>query len=152
MSSFLKKFFGKPTSDASPLYFKDGNAAFDYACRFLQSELREGNVVPALVLDAKEQLGADEQVVRMKDGTQMIAIRVCSSDGGFLALAGTLSESGPDLKPGDLVAWRAGKPIKREIPELNLDHRSNWVGVVLAKLKPEYALSRGWAIAEPFRQ
>jgi len=153
MANFLKSLFGVLKQPATrPLYFKDGAAAFEYACQFLHAELQESVVLPALVQDARDLLGAEEPIVRMKDGSQMLALRVCSKDGGFLVLAGTLSAVGPSLKPGDLVAWQAGKPITRESPELQKDPRSGWVGIALAQLKPEYIVGRGWAIQEPFRQ
>jgi len=150
MLGILKKLFS-PAATEAPLYFKDGRAAFEFACEFLKTELVNGAIIPALVEDAQQALGADEAVVTMQDGTQMLALRVCSADKGFLVLAGTLSASGPRLQPGDFVAWQAGKPIERESLDLQMDSRSKWVGIVLAKLKPEFNSARGWAIAEPFR-
>ncbi len=108
-------------------------------------------MLPALVLNAVEALGAENPVVILPNRTQMLALRVASKDGGFLVLAGSLSANGPSLHPGDLVAWHAGQPIEHETAELAKDPRSQWVGIVVAKLKPEYAFNKGWAIAEPFR-
>jgi membrane-bound inhibitor of C-type lysozyme len=149
MLGILKKLFS-PAAAEKRLYFKDGRCAFEFACEFLKTDLVAEAIIPALVDDAKEALGTDEAVAMMQDGTQILALRVCSTDNGFLVLAGTLSASGPRLKPGDLVAWRAGKPIECESLALQSDPRSKWVGIVLAKLKPQYQPGRGWAIEEPF--
>ena len=151
MVGFLKKLFSSPSSPTSPpLYFKDTNGAFEFACKFLQTELVAKATLPALVVDAAKELGADHPVALMPDGTQMLALRVSSTDGGFLVLSGTLSANGPRLQPGDLVAWHAGHQVPRETPELTVDPRSKWVGLVLAKFKPEYMNGRGWAIEMPF--
>jgi membrane-bound inhibitor of C-type lysozyme len=153
MAGFFRKFFSAAPSPAvaQPLYFKDGAAAFEFACSSLQCELVAKGMLPAVVLSAAETLGAETPVVIMPNGTQMLALCVASKDGGFLVLAGALSASGPSLRPGDLVAWHAGQPIERKAVELAKDPRSQWVGVVVAKLKPEYTFDKGWAIAEPFR-
>ena len=153
MASLFKKLFfsAKKPSPAHPLYFKDGAAAFEFACMTLQCELVAKAMLPALVVNAVDALGADTPVITMPNGTKMLALRIASKDGGFLVLAGSLSASGPTLQPGDLVAWHAGQPIERETTELTKDPRSQWVGIVVAKLKPEYTIGKGWAIAEPFR-
>lgn len=153
MANFLKKLFSSARSQSSahPLYFKNGSAAFEFACTSLQCELVAKAMLPALVVNAVDALGADTPIVTMSNGTQMLALRIASQDGGFLVLSGSLSASGPSLQPGDLVAWHAGGPIERETAELTKDPRSKWVGIVVAKLKPEYAIDKGWAIAEPFR-
>lgn len=108
-------------------------------------------MLPGLVVDAVDALGADTAVIVRPDGAQMLAVQVSSKDGGFLVLAGTLSQNGPRLQPGDLVAWHAGQQIERSSAELTRDPRSQWVGIVVAKLRPEYSSGRGWGIAEPFR-
>jgi hypothetical protein len=41
--------------------------------------------------------------------------------------ATTLGPQGPQLKPGDLVAWQASR----------FDKGSGWVGVIIGTLKPE---------------
>lgn len=152
MFNGLKKIFASGSRvQPAPLSFRDAQAALQFACESLQCDLAAGEILPALVPDATIALGADSPVVRLETGTQMVALRVASKDGGFLVLAGTLSSSGPSLASGDLVAWQAGKTMPRETAQLTKDARSRWVGIVLAKLRPEYTSGRGWAIAEPFR-
>jgi hypothetical protein len=153
MAGFFSRLFSSASapSQVQPLCFKDGAAAFEFACTSLQCDLAAKAMLPALVLNAVDALGAETPVVVMPNGTQMLALRVASKDGGFLVLAGSLSAGSPSLQPGDLVAWHAGQPIERETAELARDPRSQWVGIVVAKLKSEYTFGKGWAIAEPFR-
>ena len=148
MFGWLKKSKPLPSS-ALPLYFKDAQAAFGYACEFLKSDLSPGAVLPALVLDAAAAIGGGVAVKRQPDGTQVAMLRVCSKDGGYVVNASSATANGPSLQPGDLVAWQAGAPIeamKSQFP----DPRSSWGGLILAKLLPEYTMGRGWAIAQPF--
>lgn len=60
MVSFLKRLFSsaKNPSQAHPLYFKDGSAAFEFACTSLQCELVAKAMLPALVVNAVDALGA----------------------------------------------------------------------------------------------
>ena len=60
MFDWLKKSkTGTQSSAMQPLHFKDTDAAFTYACEYLQSELAAGAVLLALVLDAKTVGGAE---------------------------------------------------------------------------------------------
>ena len=58
----------KKTKTESPLYFKDSDAAFSYACDFLQCEFSTDAVIPALVLDART-VGGEVAVKAQPDGT-----------------------------------------------------------------------------------
>jgi hypothetical protein len=149
MFSWFKKSMSEaPASVAQPLRFKDSHAAFAYACEFLQSELTTGEVLPAIVLDAKT-VGGEVSVKRQPDGIQMVMLRVCSKDNGYMVIAATASNRGPELQPGDLVAWQAGAPIEALASQFP-DPRSKWGGLILAKLLPEYTMGIGWAIEQPF--
>lgn len=146
MFDWLKR--SKPSA-AQPLYFKDAQAAFAYACEFLQSELSAGAVLPALVLDAAAAIGGGVAVKRQPDGNQIAMLRVCSRDGGYVVIASSATPNGPSLQPGHLVAWQAGAPIAAMESQFP-DPRSCWGGLVVAKLQPEYTAGRGWAIAQAF--
>jgi len=119
------------------LPFKDGNAAIEYACRYLDCILSEGSLLPAVVIDAREEFGTDVVVKFETDGTQLATLRVASKDGGFTVPANTAGANGPKLRPGQLVAW---KPMKymRELGEQLGDTRSGWVGLIIGTLKLEY--------------
>ena len=143
MFDWLKKSKVPP-----PLRFKDSTAAFAYACESLLCEVSSGAVLPALVLDARTV--GDEVAVKVQpDGTQITMLKVCSKDNGFMVMASTASPQGPKLEPGNLVAWQAGSQVPA-LAALSPDSRSTWVGLVLAKLMPEYTNGRGWAIEQPF--
>lgn len=123
----------------SPLFFKDGHAAFEYSCKFMDCPLHEGAFLPAVVLDPRELLGSSTVVERQKDGNQVVMLKLASSDGGFVVFASTLGPNGPQLKPGDFVAWRAAKHSKEVATSVGAkDERSGWVGLILGTLKPEH--------------
>jgi hypothetical protein len=131
------------------LHFKDSLSAFAFACETLSSEISSGAVLSALVLDASEETGEGPAVKRESDGNQTAILKVCSSDGGFTSIAGSASPNGPTLRPGDLVSWRAIRRVEGRGVGYG-DERSEWIGMILARLKPEYEPGRGWAIELPF--
>ena len=102
---------------APPNVFASGAEALDYACKYLECPLRERSFLPALVVDARTR----------DDGYQVAELRVASADGGFIVSATTLGPQGPQLKPGDLVAWHASR----------FDESSGWIGLIIGTLKPE---------------
>ena len=97
--------------------FGSGAEALDYACKYLECPLRERSFLPALVVDARTR----------DDGHQVATLRIASADGGFMVSAATLGPQGPELKPGDLVAWQA----------VTYNGDSGWMGMIIGKLKPE---------------
>jgi hypothetical protein len=139
-----------PGHDPTVLPFKDANAAFAYACEFLDAKLQVGSVLPALVLDAGAQTGGGPPIRVQPDGNQIAVLRICSKDGGFVHLAATSGHLGPRLNPGDLVAWSALEYSLRLIRS-HEDARTLYNGLIVAKLKPEFKLDQGWAIEAPFR-
>lgn len=120
-----------------PLHFKDGGAALEYACKYLECPLNEGAFLPALVLDTHVLVGAAASVLTQQDGNQAAMLRVASRDGGFVVLASTAGPSGPRLQPGDLVAWCAGAHSP-DVAAVMTDSRSGWVGLIVGTLKPEH--------------
>lgn len=139
---FLKaRLSAKKESDAGSglLAFKDGVAALEYACKFMDCPLREGVSLPALVIDSRGILGETAGGQTLEDGNQIAVLRVASDDGGFLVLATTSGPKGPKLHVGDLVAWVA----VRHSPEVSAsmsskDPRSGWIGLIIGTLKPEH--------------
>lgn len=136
---FLKGRGAPSSGESPPLFFKDGAAAFEYSCKFMECPLHEGAFLPALVLDPREMFGASTAVQRQKDGNQAVMLKVASSDGGLVVFASTLGPKGPQLKPGDFVAWRAAKHSTEVAASMSAkDERSGWVGLILGTLKPEH--------------
>lgn len=121
-----------------PLHFKSGEAALEMACRYMNCSLNAGASLPALVLDSRALFGTEASVKVQENGTQLAMLRVASSDGGFLVAASTAGSNGPDLEPGQLVAWQA-MSFSREIADAGAnDKRFGWVGVIVGTLKPQF--------------
>ena len=142
MFEFFKR--KKPTRPSASenvipqLCFEDGNAALEYACKFMECPLGEGSFLPAVVLDSRELFDTQTAVKTQEDGNQLAMLRVASDDGGFLVAATTANPKGPKLQPGQLVAWTAMKHVP-EIAETTKDQRFGWVGLIVGTLKPEHA-------------
>jgi hypothetical protein len=152
MFDFFKR---KKTPSAStssvtvpPFFFKDGQAAIEYCCEYMECPLSEGCFLPALVLDARTEFGTAVAVKIQDDGNQIAIIRVASSDGGFKVAASTAGPKGPTLQPGQLVAWRAGKYVP-EVAQAAKEKRFGWVGIIEGTLKPEF-VNGGWIGGEKF--
>lgn len=153
MSYFKKLFSSNSRADSKKeLVFDSGKAAYKYACAYMDSTLREGVSIPALVVDAKEfasEIG--ESVKTESDLSQLVMIRVASKNGGFVIPAKTagstssvrpdlLSQSRsshghPNLKPGDLVSFTA-MSYSDEMAEAFGSQEAGWVGFITSKLEP----------------
>jgi hypothetical protein len=132
------------------LSFKDGKAAFIYSCEFMDCTLREGSMLPALVLDSREEFGTKTAIAVNDKGLQTCVLRVASDDGGFIVPAQTAGAKGPTLKPGMLVGWQAraySADIAKKSPD---DPRFGWIGFIVVVLKPDLDINKGWSIHAPF--
>lgn len=128
-----------PRSDnATPgtLYFKSGPAFFEMQCKYGHTDLKEGQGIVALVLDAAKEFGTSAAVKVEPDGSQLAFVRVASSDGGFVVPAHTPSSKGERLRPDDVVIW-IPHTYSDEIAEGLGDRRAGWVGIIRAKVAPE---------------
>ena len=137
------------TNNAQVLFFKSSESAFEAACKYGGCDLKEGAVLVAIVLDTREIIGGDVAVKTLDDGRQRVSLLVCAADGGFSVIADTPSPYGPKLEPGNLVSWRIGG-YSKEAAEVCGDQRCGWVGLVTAKLKPEYSIQDGWKVDSVF--
>lgn len=124
------------------LFFKDNASAFDYACKYLTTEIVKRNGLIALVVGDKST---------DLNGNILYALKVSSHDGGFVVPAVFIDNecakrnlSMPVV--GDLVAWIPAK-YSDEIGELLGDHRKGWTGFIAAKCKPILRNDAGWKIA-----
>lgn len=134
--------------DFPPLHFKDGNAALEYACRYMECSLNDGSLLPALVLDSRELFGTQTVIMIQDDGNQLAMLRVASRDGGFIVAATTANPKGPKLLTGQLVAWKAIKYVPT-IAEKSTDKRFGWTGLIMGTLKPVY-INGSWIGDERF--
>lgn len=129
-------FTRKPKPSPPILLFKTGEAFFEMQCKFGHTELRKGQSIVAIVLDAKKKFGMPAAVEIKPSGNQLVTIRVASQDGGFFTVAETNSNGGDRLEPGDLVVW-VPLAYHQEIAKTLGDERSGWVGPLIAKIAPE---------------
>jgi rRNA processing protein Krr1/Pno1 len=113
------------------LEFKDGTAAFEYSCQFMDCAPMVGKVLTALV----------EDVSRLEDGRQRCRLKVASNEGGFQMMpCETADNHVPELKGGDLVAYKIigeSADPNSAIAFLRLP------GFIVAKLSPVYSLEEG---------
>lgn len=126
----------KTKSELPNLIYKSGEAFFELQCKYGLTEIKEGQGVVALVLDAKKDLGTSVAVKIQPSGCQLATLKVASSDGGFKTFAETASANGDRLKPGDLVIWVPMAHMK-ELAEKAGNHRQGWMGLIVAKIAPE---------------
>lgn len=140
-------------SGIAPLYFKSGAAAFEMACKYMSCTLEKGCVLPALVLSARDAIGANDHVVRNPDGMQRALLHVASDDGGFRVIATPIHPKGPQLEAGQLVAWQAVQYSRAAhesvIGDDDVDERFGWLGFILGTLKPEY-INESWTVDQKF--
>lgn len=138
-----------PVAADFPLFFKDNVGAFEVACKLMDCSLFEGARLPALVLDATGMFGFPTAVKKRENGRQRAILRIASSEGVFIVPADTVGANGPDLAPGDLVEWWAGK-FSDEVARGYGNRDFGWVGLITAKLKP--AIIDGvWQIESSFK-
>jgi hypothetical protein len=149
---FLKRKKAHATSSASsampPLYFKDGEAALQHCCEYMDNPLGADYSLVALVLDARKDFGMANVVFQRGDGIQVALLRVASSDGEFNVVATTSGSKGPRLQPGQLVLWHAGQHIP-EVAKQAKDERFGWAGLIVGTLRPEF-VNGGWTGGERF--
>ncbi|WP_152475115.1 hypothetical protein [Roseovarius sp. THAF9] len=108
------------------LVFKSNEAAFQYACKFLDNSLVAKKAVTALV----------EDVSVNDENEQAFKVRVANKDGGKRLVSYSLRAI-EGINRGDLVLWGCDVPIE-PLP----------IGFVLAKVEPTLNLETGeWKIA-----
>lgn len=120
------------------LYFKNGQGAFEYICKYGRLEpIGEGCIRVAIV--------DPDDMRRGEDGFQFVWVRVADSDGGFLARAVTAAPHVPLLKGGELVKWFAAKsdPRLANVDRLAHDPRAWWQAWIVAVLAPELIVATG---------
>lgn len=140
MPGFFRRKKSRAASSLPTLYYKDGQAFFEYQCRYGHTSIEKKKAVIALVLDAQKELGTPTPISIGKDGSQLASLKVASGDGGFLVFASTPSEKGEKLTPGDIVLW-VPYEYSAEAGTQMTDKRSGWIGLIRAKVKPQINLS-----------
>ncbi len=153
MNWFRKIFAPSATiGTTNILPFKSNEAAFEYACKFMDCTLEEGRSIPAIVVDAREFASDIKSAVKTQaDKSQLAMVRVASEGGGFVISAITAgaqssirpdlaarigrSQGHPDLKPGDLVIFTA-MTYSEDMAQSSGNADWGWVGLITSKLEP----------------
>jgi len=102
MNIFRKLFSTNQNTARDPeMVFESGEAAYEYACKFMDCTIEEGVSVPALVVDARDFASDIGMAVKTEsDRSQLAMIKVASKSGGFVVpvkTAGSNSSVRPDL-------------------------------------------------------
>jgi len=129
----LKQFM----SDPIKIVYKSNEAAFLIACKYHECEILIGMALPALVIDARNISNALDAVKKGEDGIQTAVLKVASEDGGFKVLAQTIGPNGPNLLPGDFVAWEPYSYLEKLGKDAE-DSRTGWVGLIIGTLTNTY--------------
>lgn len=137
---------GEETGASEPKSFDTTLEAFAQACADAEEGIVPEQPMVGIVLDAKDEFGADEPMSVEDDGCLRLTLRVAANDGGFIALSKTTYAPKQEVKVGDLVCW---VPLKHEpsLAEQANDERFGWIGLVFATLEPEWVEDE-WALRE----
>jgi len=122
----------KPPAGSTLLSFKDAQSAVKYACDYTECSLKDGSILPALVLKSRV----------LENGLQICDLELAAAFVSTRQSAGlTAGAKGPKLEPGMLVAWqvRWGNADATIIS-----------GRIIATLHPNFDIEKGWIIDTPF--
>ena len=136
------------------LHFKGPEQAFEHACEFMTSEIKEKQALAALVMadsidkDAVQLLIDTFNAKRDENIFDTYRVQVSGDNGGF-PTAAVCYKKGANVQPGTLVYWI---PMDQN-PMLSMmakDKRSAWQGCIVARLEPSFSMRDGWVIAEEY--
>ncbi|WP_186057866.1 hypothetical protein [Burkholderia gladioli] len=126
----LKKLFATvgqkaPKNDRTNLVFKDGESAFQYACKYCDCTLIPDHQIVALVLDASGLPG---------EAPDFYIIKVASANGGVEVVADP-ADLNDVFREGELVSfWFSGSFDTKRAP----------IGLIATRLTPEFDFELGW--------
>ena len=127
------------------LVFKSNDAAFEFACKYLDCSLKEGFYLPAIIVDIIED---NENI----NNLQMAKIKVPNDEGGFEVSDCENERFSPKLKVGDLVGIEVYSNYSQEVYPLNEGeelHPDFIYCFIMAKLNPIYEIKEGnWRVAQ----
>jgi hypothetical protein len=129
--------FSKKSSQSSSAKFSDPQALFEFQCKYGQTDIKPGQAIIAMVLDAEKEFGISTKIE--ETGRQTAALRVAAPDGGFIVVASTPGPGEP-LALGDLVMWVPEKWVRQVADASPKDPRFGWVGLIRAKVRPKISL------------
>ncbi len=123
------------------LHFKDADAAFEYACMFGDTELREGANLFSIVIPSGV---GNADILEDERGIQTCMIKVSDEDAGHTTIAQTAGRNGPRLKIGDAVIWHC--------MERSAQLDGMWMGLIVAKVEPSLSIAQGWKIVGGYHE
>ena len=132
-------FKKKPSAAPSDLVFKSNEAAFQYACAYLNTSLKDENPVLAIVLSDK---GAGNYCVKISNDadpsipTESPEQLLEAGNTSNICFHAAATDRAKNLKRGDLVAYVA-------VAQLAAMGKGNMGGVLVAKLQPTYSMFHG---------
>ncbi|WP_168199203.1 hypothetical protein [Pseudorhodobacter turbinis] len=128
-------FTTKKTSFAGSaiLPFKSGKAFFEYQCEVGIVDLKPKQGIVGLV--KKVSLEPETNI-------QNATLQIASRDGGFETFSQTANGKGDRLVDGDIVIWVPLHPDPILASVYKNDKRSQWMGLIVARVAPEIDTQR----------
>jgi hypothetical protein len=136
-------FKRQPSAPPAELHFKSNAAAFEFACHTFENRLDDEAQVPGIVLHINEAGScvvkvANPQDSRLPSGPIRDFLETGNID--FVSVKTIIPDSVGRLQVNDLVSFLRPNELK-DAPVL--------LGVVTARLVPQYDPARGWKISGP---
>jgi hypothetical protein len=119
--------------------FETNAAAFEFACEHLDSSLKEGKAVLAIVLGVQGRMcsvkiaNGEDKTIPTGPLNELLA----RPDLTHVCFSAMLDDKVPNLAVGDLVMYTT-------MPELAAAGKSTIAGTIVAKVGPHYTARSGW--------
>lgn len=120
------------------LHFKDNEAAFDMACKFMDVNIVQDKPVIAISMQ------------NMKKPSEPIMIKV-AGDPSFFAHTATNYTGDHLIKKGDLIGVMPFKKTENITSYMEGDERKQWLFLVISEINPKYHTTKQmWSIKRDF--
>lgn len=119
--------------------FETNTAAFEFACEHLDSSLKDGKPVLAVVLGVQGRMcsvkiaNAEDKSIPTGPLNELLA----RTDLSHVCFSAMLEDKVPTLAAGDLVMYTT-------MPELAAVGKATTAGTIVAKVGPHYTAKSGW--------
>lgn len=119
--------------------FETNTEAFEFACEHLDSSLKDGKAVLAIVLGVQGRMcsvkiaNGEDKTIPTGTLNEMLA----RPDLTHVCFSAMLEDKVPNLSAGDLVMYTT-------MPELAAVGKSTIAGTIIAKVGPHYTARGGW--------
>ena len=123
-------------STSKQLPFESNEAAFEYACQFMDNSLCENAELTAMVISPSTYTYREFRCIR---------VNVATKEGAMLAHAMVNQKTVEILKKGDLVSWTALKVVPFSDRDKYSEFRI-WLRIINHKLQPLLDTEKGWAV------